>query len=241
MLCPSHKFKLAIGDAFQPSALNTETEKCYNDVYYLFKKAPLRWRLLKRQALFLGMKQKRYKRLYGTRWVEHRVASLDSHLVNLPILLGFCDHQIVHPHNSTIKKIVPTLAGIRKEVAKTDAVLFTAVELDILALLRPMSKILQDDDLLRPVFITTWSMTITKIGRMCTILDDEGRDAFDDAELFPRTSKLLNELTNEEGETPFRQSRSDSRANPKNLHSVYHGYLLTGTVEVVINKVVDEF
>lgn len=127
------------------------------------------------------MKQKRYKRLHGTRWVEHRVASLNSHLVNLPVLLGFCDHQIVHPHNITIKKIVSTLAGIRKEIAKTDAVIFTAAKLDILALLKPMSKILQD----------------------------ERGDAFNDAELFPRTSKLLNELTNEEGETPFRQTRSD--------------------------------
>ena len=78
MLCPSHKFELAIAAAFQPSALNTVTEKCYNDVYYLFKKAPLRWRLLKRQALFQGIKQKRYKRLCGTRWVEHRVAARDG-------------------------------------------------------------------------------------------------------------------------------------------------------------------
>ena len=76
---------------------------------------------------------------------------------------------------------------------------------------------------------------------MCTILNDEGHDAFSDAELFPRTSKLLNELTTQEGETPFRQTRINSRANPKNLHKIYHGYLLTGTVEDVINKVVDEF
>ena len=75
---------------------------------------------------------------------------------------------------------------------------------------------------------------------MCTILD-EGHGAFNDAELFPSTNKLLNELTDEEGETiPFRQTRSDARANPGNLHTIYHGYLLTGAVEDAINKVINE-
>jgi predicted DNA binding CopG/RHH family protein len=39
MLCPSHKFELAINDAFGSSLLNNATEK---EVYYFFKKSPLR-------------------------------------------------------------------------------------------------------------------------------------------------------------------------------------------------------
>ena len=110
IFCPSHKFELAINDAFGSSLLNNETEKDYTEVYYFFKKSPLRWRLFKRQSLFMGTPQRRYKRLSGTRWVEHRVAALDSLLDNLPILIGFCDQQIRPPHNATIKNLVPTLS-----------------------------------------------------------------------------------------------------------------------------------
>ena len=43
MICPSHKFELAIHDAFSKSLLNGSTESNYSDAYYFFKKSPLRW------------------------------------------------------------------------------------------------------------------------------------------------------------------------------------------------------
>ena len=46
--CPSHRLELAIGDAFKTSALNHVCEKGCADVYYLFKRATLRWRLFKK-------------------------------------------------------------------------------------------------------------------------------------------------------------------------------------------------
>ena len=93
----------------------------------------------------MGLDKKRYKRLGGTRWVEHRIAALESHLHNLPILIGFCDQQIKQPHNQTMKKIVPILEGVCKNIASTKSLLFNSMKLDILKLLQqPMSKILHD-------------------------------------------------------------------------------------------------
>ena len=47
ILCLSHKFELSINDAFGSSVLSNNTEKDYIEIYYFFKKSPLRWRLFK--------------------------------------------------------------------------------------------------------------------------------------------------------------------------------------------------
>ena len=63
---------------------------------------------------------------------------------------------------------------------------------------------------------------------MCTLLENKGHEAFNDAELFPCTQKLLLELHVDEDEIiPFRQTRNDTATNPDNRHTLYHGYLLT--------------
>ena len=51
--CISHKFELAVGDAFKGSSLNQTVDQNYIDIYYFFKKSPLRWRLFKR--IFRGI------------------------------------------------------------------------------------------------------------------------------------------------------------------------------------------
>lgn len=243
MLCPSHKFQLAINDAFGSSLLNNRTEKDYTEVYSLFKKAPLRWRLFKRQSLFMGIPLKRYKRLTGTRWVEHRLAALDSHLDNLPILIGFCDQQIRAPHNDTIKKLVPTLEGIRKSVANTTSLIFNAAKLDILAILRPMSMILQDTTLLSPQFLTTCQMTVDNVNRMHTLLNDEGGecDILKDEELFPRTVKIFASLEEENAEiVPERRTRKEAAANRRKSHSLFHGYLMSGNIDDSLKEVINK-
>ena len=52
VLCPNHKIKLAIHDAFDLYNLNTLSEINLANVYDLFRRANLRWRLFKRQAVF---------------------------------------------------------------------------------------------------------------------------------------------------------------------------------------------
>ena len=53
--CPSHWLELAIADAFKHSHLNSVCEKLSQEVYHLFKRAMLRWRLFKRQAIIEGI------------------------------------------------------------------------------------------------------------------------------------------------------------------------------------------
>ena len=59
MFCPSHKFELALNDAFQISKLNENSEKSYADIYYFFKRSPLHWQLFKRQKYFYGASKKK--------------------------------------------------------------------------------------------------------------------------------------------------------------------------------------
>ena len=70
VLCPSHKSELSI-NVFGSFVLSNNTEKDYIEIYYCLKKSSLRWRLFKWQSLYMGLDKKRYKRLSGTRWVEH--------------------------------------------------------------------------------------------------------------------------------------------------------------------------
>ena len=88
-LCSAHKVELTIKNGFETSKLDKDCQSNYLTIYYLFKKANLRWRLFKRQALFQGIDYLCYKRPRGTRWVEHQSAALKSHLHNLPVMIGF--------------------------------------------------------------------------------------------------------------------------------------------------------
>ena len=98
MLCPAHTLELAIKDAFTAIGLDSKCNDDYTSIYYLCKKANVKWRLMKRQGIFMHIPVTRYNRPSGTRWVEHQVAALKSHLKNVPIFIGFCDQQILTPH-----------------------------------------------------------------------------------------------------------------------------------------------
>ena len=68
--------------------------------------------VFKRQAVFEGIKHLYFKCPEGNRWVEHQRDALKSHH-NLVILIGFCNNQIISPHNDSFKKIVAQLEGIK--------------------------------------------------------------------------------------------------------------------------------
>ena len=104
-LCPTHKIEITIENAFELSTLNNDCNTDYVNIFYLFKKANLRWRLFKRQSIFEGIPYIRYKRPSGTGWVEHQSAALYSHINNLPFFIGFCNDQILRPHNAQIKNV----------------------------------------------------------------------------------------------------------------------------------------
>ena len=81
--CPAHLLELGVQNSFEISSMNAECEQFCINIYYLFKKATLRWHLFKRQANFVGINQKKYKHPSGMIWVEHQVDSLASHNHNL--------------------------------------------------------------------------------------------------------------------------------------------------------------
>ena len=95
-LCPAHKIELAIENAFELSALNNDCNTDYVNIFYLFKKANLRWRLFKRSSMFEGILDIGYKQPSGTCWVEHQSAALNSHINNLLIFTWFCNKSFVN-------------------------------------------------------------------------------------------------------------------------------------------------
>lgn len=242
VLCPAHKLELAIKDAFSISALNTTSQKDLSDTYYLFKKANLKWRLMKRQASFMGCTIQRYKRESGTRWVEHQASSIKSYIHNLVILIGFLNHQISSPYNTTMRAAVPKLKGLKANICQLDHIIFLAVKYDILAIIQPVSKILQELSLLSPEFITLCSTTLTNIRRMRKLLHEKGEAAFEHTGLFPQMNKVKQSLTEEVGAQDIIPSEYQLRSNNVDQGNVftYEGYLVKGSPQHAINRAKDE-
>ncbi len=160
MWCPSHRLELAIADAFKDSHLNSVREKLSQEVYHLVKRATLRWRLFKRQAIIEGISIRKYKRPSGTRWVEHQRQYLESHNHNLRILMAFLDQQISAPYNQSIRKVKATLQGIRSDLCRTDRLLFNFVKQDVLAIIQPLTKVLQESEIILPALISSCQRSI---------------------------------------------------------------------------------
>ena len=157
----------------------------------------------------MELPRRKYKRLSHTRWVEHRIEVLDSHLINLPILIVFCDQQIPSPHNNTIKKLKSKLEVVRKSVTSVTDIIFNSVKLNVLEVVRPMSKILQETSLMSPTSLTTCTVTMENISRMSGLIEnwkEKGKIKV----LFPRTLKVLDSLEKESANLiPDRQLRGN--------------------------------
>ena len=237
MFCLSHKFELALNDAFQISKLNENSENSYTDIYYFFKRSLLRWGLFKRQSIFMELPRRKYKQLSGTRWVEHRIEALDSHLINLPILIGFCDQQISSSHNSTIKKLKSKLEGVRKSVTSVMALIFNPVKSDVLEVVRLMSKILQETLLLSPTLLTTCTVTMENISWMSDLIEN-WKEKGKIKELFPRTLKVLDSLEKEAANLILDQQLqgNDETGN----ETLFYGYSMKGNVQNALDKVLNE-
>ena len=92
---------------------------------------------MKRQAQCMGLPVRRFKRDSGTRWVEHQMIATSVCLNNLPVTAGFLNHQIASPYNAVLR-----MEGFEKSMCKTSHIVFHAVKLDMLQLIRPVIKIL---------------------------------------------------------------------------------------------------
>ena len=228
MLCPAHKLELAIKDVFTAIGLDSKCNDNHTSIYYLFNKANLNWRLMKRQGIFMHIPVTRYKRPSGTHWVEHQVAALNLHLKNLPIFIRFCDQQILTPHNASMKLARSKRKGIRKNVCNTDRIIYCALKLDILSVIAPMSKILLEAELMSPGLISICSATLKNIVGMLTIFENDGSSALERSLIFPRTTDIINLMRNEEQEIIAELETRGSVVHQE--HVSCHGYLLTGSL-----------
>ena len=76
------------------------------------------------------------------------------------------------------------------------ALIFNSVKLDVLEVVRPMSKILQETSLLSPTLLTTCTVTMENISWMSDLIEnwkEEGKIK----ELFPHILKVLDSLKKE--------------------------------------------
>ena len=185
----------------------------------------------------MELTKRKYKWLSGTRWVEHRIEALDSHVINLPILIGFCDQQISSLHSNTIKKLKSKLGGVRKSVTSVTTLIFNSVKLDVLEVVWPMNKILQETLLLSPTLLTTCTVTMENISRMSDLIEN-WKEKGKIKELFPRALKVLYSLEKESANLiPDRQLRGNDETGNEML---FYGYSMKGNLQNALDKVLSE-
>lgn len=243
VLCPCHKIELAMNDAFKNSTLNSRCEEDSKNIYYLFKKANLRWRLFKRQSRYLQYKYIKYRRPAGTRWVEHQVDALTAINHNLPVFISFSNQQIVEPYNRTMKMLKPKLEGMLKNATKTNRIIFNCIKQDVLTAIRPISKILQKCELILPELITVCSSTIKTVKKLSKLVREEKGEAFKRKEIFPTCASILEEIKFEREQIiPQRTTRADNTpAAASREEYLYHDYLLKGSPECALEECSREF
>ena len=242
--CANHKCELALHDSFRISKLNTECEDILSNIFYFFRKANLKWRLFKQQAKSMELKQLKFQRASGSRWVSHQVEATSNFLRNLPILLGFLHQQTLSPYNKTMKDAKSTMVGHLKNVSKLTSVVYLAVRQDILAYISPFSQALESRTILVPAAITSMKNAISVMARISQILQEKGGAAFYMEELFPTLSKMVwPYLTDTDDDAhretmPGRTTRQDEIIDElSSKPQQFHGYNMTGSLDPALEKV----
>ena len=72
------------------------------------------------------------------------------------------------------------------------------------------------------------------LDKLRKIVERDGGDAFYSDNIFAVASDMLEQLTKDEEIVPVRQTRADVAANPNNNYSIFHGYIVKGSVEDAI-------
>ena len=107
-----------------------------------------------------------------------------------------------------MKKAVPKLQGILGNITKTNHILFNAIKQDILAGITPMTKVLQDTQLILPDLITLCSSAQKTVKKLRKLLDENGVEVFERVDIFPVCSSFLSSINHEVADLfPERRSR----------------------------------
>ena len=127
-----------------------------------------------------------------------------------------------------MKDSKPKLQGLLTDNSDITKIIFNTIKVDILLVLCPVRKILQESILLLPQLITICSSAIKTVKKMKKLVETH-KDPFANPEFFPTFNKFIEQLKEEPEELlPFRQTRNDTQANLGGFKFSFHGYLLTG-------------
>ena len=125
-----------------------------------------------------------------------------------------------------------------KDNCKLEKLFFNYIKMDILSVMRPISKTFQDNSLLLPEMITVASSTIKTLKKLDKLIRDQ--ETLLKPEFFPSVNKFIDELKAEEGIISYRQTRQD-HGETGNIGYSYHGYLLTGNIDKSLEKNAEHF
>ena len=155
------------------------------------------------QALFIAIPHWKYNRPSGTRWVEHQVASINSHNHNLPIYIGFLN----------ISRNQDYKLGLSVEHLQRWSNSFRRCEV---RRIKCCATSEQENSLIVPSVVTSCAKTLKSIGKLNRLLVNDGANAFMNQPwcFFIRLIHLMKIETEEI--TPGRQTRNDARQSPEN-------------------------
>ena len=130
---------------------------------------------------------------------------------NLPFFIGFGNQQIKSQYNKQMNDVKTKLQGMQKQTTNVDKLVFSAIKQDVLAVLIPTSKILQENGLILPNLITICKSAIQNIKKLKRLVEENGSDVFQNVKIFPNCSSFIKELITDEAQRlPERQTRGDS-------------------------------
>ena len=93
-----------------------------------------------------------------------------------------------------MKLAIPKIEAIEKSICKTSHIVFQVVKLDMLQLIRPVSKILHYNVLISPEFIMLCQTVINIVQKAHKLQSLKGVDAFLEKNVFPEMNKLLSQI-----------------------------------------------
>ena len=133
------------------------------------------------------------------------------------------------------------MQGHEKSMCKTSHLIFHAIKLDILLMLKLLSKVLQDNSLLTPEFITAVETTILNVTKISTLIESKEENAFLERSVFRETKKLLKKI-DQDGNVIIieRQTRVNHHFDTGKNVSI-NGYRMRGSVEGALKKSKREF
>ena len=92
------------------------------------------------------------------------------------------------------------LEYFKNDICETICLVFEAVKIDILQILPPVSKTLQEVSLLTPKVMSECRKVVRSFDKFLILLDCGGGDVFQRDDIFPTASEILEKLTDEEEE-----------------------------------------